>query len=402
MTSSQNARDQGATTNYVLVLILWVAGLTSAAQFSKISIIFDEFAAIYPNAGTQIGLMLSLISFMGILFGLYAGVLVSRLGLKRMLIAALLFGALMSLFQTMMPRFEIMLISRIIEGLSHLAIVVAAPTLIAKYSAPSHANITMTLWSTFFGVAFVFTTWLGLPLVEQAGIAALFFAHAVIMVTIALSLIILLPQDQSVDNTDKDKKSLSVQKIIAAHLEIYRSPFLSAPAFGWLSYTLTYVSLITVLPSQVPEAYRTLIVGFLPMFGIVTSLFCGLVILKYISAVRVVMASFIAASLILCLYFLNVSIIAITFAIFGLLGFVQSSSFSAVTQIIKDTESRAKANGAMAQMGNLGNTVGTPLLLIVLSHSGLAGMIIAVILFYLFGAAAHFVLERKRRKLSGG
>lgn len=400
-----DARANIAKTNYLIVFTLWVAGLTSAAQFAKISVAFDVFGEIYPEAGTQLGLLLSLISFMGIIFGLYAGVVVARVGFKRMLIFALLFGALMSLFQVAQPRFEIMLMSRLLEGLSHLAIVVAAPTLIAKFSAPKHVNMTLTLWSTFFGVAYALTTWLGLPLIANFGLAALFVAHAAIMTLIAAALIVLLPKDVATKphvEPKQNKSTFQTMDILKAHRDIYSSPFLSAPAIGWLCYTLTYVSLITVLPGQLPDENKGLIIGFLPLIGIVTSMLCGVILLKFVSAVHAVTASFVAASITLSTYFIGAPIILIIFISFALLGLVQSSSFSAVGQLIKSTEERAKANGAMAQMGNLGNTVGTPLLLLLLSYFGINGMILSVIIFYAAGASAHLWLEQKRRKLRGG
>lgn len=405
MSSSQHAPAAATKTHYVLVFILWVAGLTSAAQFAKISVAFDVFGEIYHDAGTYLGLLVSLISFMGIVFGLYAGVTVARFGFKRMLIFALLLGALISLFQIVQPRFEIMLISRLLEGLSHLAIVVAAPTLIAKFSAPNHVNITLTLWSTFFGVAYALTTWLGLPLMANFGLSALFIAHAAIMTLTAGALMVLLPKDVAAKpyvDPKQNKSTLQVMDIFRTHRDLYGSPFLSAPAIGWLCYTLTYVSLITVLPGQLPDDNKGLIIGFLPIIGIVTSMLCGAVLLKYVSAVHMVTASFVAASITLSTYFIGAPIILIIFISFGLLGLVQSSSFSAVGQLVKNTEERAKANGAMAQMGNLGNTVGTPLLLLLLTYFGIYGMILSVIIFYAAGAGAHLWLEQKRRKLRWG
>ena len=49
----------------------------------------------------------------------------------------------------------LMLLARVIEGASHLAIVVAAPSLITQLSQPRYVGAAMTLWSTFFGVSFV-------------------------------------------------------------------------------------------------------------------------------------------------------------------------------------------------------------------------------------------------------
>ena len=59
-----------------IILILWLAGLCAAAQFAKIGHILPELQVLYPNAGSLLGFLLSLISLVGALLGLIAGVLV--------------------------------------------------------------------------------------------------------------------------------------------------------------------------------------------------------------------------------------------------------------------------------------------------------------------------------------
>ena len=80
--------DQSKT-NWPLVWLLWAAGLGAAAQYGKISVIFDQLPRVYPDAGTSLGFAVSLVGFLGILLGVVAGVLVARIGYRRALIWAL-------------------------------------------------------------------------------------------------------------------------------------------------------------------------------------------------------------------------------------------------------------------------------------------------------------------------
>ncbi|MEO1313550.1 MAG: MFS transporter, partial [Pseudomonadota bacterium] len=143
----------------VLVLILWLVGLGAAAQFAKFAVPFGAVRLHYPHAGADIGWLLTLISALGAVLGMTAGVLVARIGLGRAVVMALLLGGGISLWQAMLPAFPIMVASRVIEGISHLFIVVAAPTLIAQVTSGRFRGIGMTLWSTFFGVSFAFVAW---------------------------------------------------------------------------------------------------------------------------------------------------------------------------------------------------------------------------------------------------
>jgi DHA1 family inner membrane transport protein len=47
-----------------------------------------------------------------------------------------------------------MMLSRVLEGLSHLAIVVVGPTAIAGLAPGRGQGAAMTLWSSFFGVTY--------------------------------------------------------------------------------------------------------------------------------------------------------------------------------------------------------------------------------------------------------
>jgi len=158
-----------------VILVLWFSGLCAAAQFAKIGLILPELQQLYPEAGSALGFLITLISLVGALLGLVAGIVVGVVGPRRILVHGLIFGSLISLIQSLDIPLIYLLVSRVFEGISHLAIVVAAPMLIAHHSSERMRSAAMTLWGTFFGVSFALTAWLGLPLVEKHGIHTLFF-----------------------------------------------------------------------------------------------------------------------------------------------------------------------------------------------------------------------------------
>lgn len=379
-----------------LVFVLWIAGLGAAAQFAKISVMFPNLRELYSEAGPEIGLLVSLIGFLGIGLGLFAGLIVARIGFRRLLLAALVLGALMSFYQATLPPFAMMLASRLVEGASHLVIVVAAPTLIAQLSSDRYRGLAMTLWSTFFGVAFALVAWIGIPLVDAYGLGSLFIAHAIVLLMSAAALAIWLPcgHRQQTGGT-----SLSLVGILHEHKMAYGSPFVAAPAIGWLFYTLTFVSLLTVAPDLVPPEDRAFVAGSMPLASIAAALFCGVVILPRISAVSTVVLGFALAICTIPFLWSGTGTSWACIVLFGVLGLVQGASFAAVPELNRDTENQARANGAVAQMGNLGNTLGTPLLLTLLAAYGLSGMIWGVIACYCIGIAAHVLLRKRRRTM---
>ncbi|MEP2946323.1 MAG: MFS transporter [Lentilitoribacter sp.] len=389
-------RSSSASTIFQ-ILTLWFIGLTAAMQFAKFSLTFGVLREAYPDAGASLGLIVSIIGLVGIIFGLWASTVVSRFGFKRLLICALILGAACSFYQSYLPELSAMLISRVIEGLSHLVIVVAAPTMISRFSPEKFTSATMTLWSTFFGVAFTITSWVGLPFQQAYGIDSFLQVHAAAMLTLAIIAYFTLPE---LEISAATSRSLKLSDLIKTHFDVYRSPYVSAPAFGWLFYTLTYVSLLTILPDLFTPETSAFYLGLLPIVSIGASMFCGVFLLTKFHAVSVAICGFIGAAISIALLMTGVQIEFIAISIFVMLGVIQSANFASIPALNKDVNDLANANGAVAQMGNLGNTTGTPILLSILVFSGMNGLILMITLTYLCGALAHFLLAKKRVALN--
>jgi predicted MFS family arabinose efflux permease len=305
---------------------------------------------------------------------------------------ALWAGAALSVFQATLPDLPLFLASRVLEGMSHLALVVAIPTLIAELSAPEDRPFTLTLWGTFFGVAFTVLVWGGIPFADRTGLTGLFLAHALWMAAMALILMAVLPRVQ----TEAAEGDLSLAGILRRHGTIYRSPRLSAPAIAWLSYTFTYVSLLTLLPPFIAPEWRALIVGGMPLVSIASSLTLGVLLLRRMSAVRVIMLGFGAAAAAALALALLPGDPLLCLALAAGLGLVQGAGFAAVPELNAEAQDRAQANGALAQTGNIGNTLGPPMLLAVVGAGGYPAMMIVAALILGAGILAQQALARRR------
>jgi MFS transporter, DHA1 family, inner membrane transport protein len=380
-------------TPYTLVLVLWLAGLCAAGQFAKISLIFPELQAIYPGYGMATGFLVTLISFVGVAFGLFAGMIVTQFGFRKPLLLSLLLGATLSALQATLPPFPVMLGSRLLEGISHLTIVVAAPTLLARLATNRDRPFVMTLWGTFFGVAFALFGFFGVPLAKQYGLPLLFIAHAVAMIMVCCALFLMLPRSEVSASAGE---RLTVSRLIKRHAECYRSPSISAPALGWLFYTLSFVSMLTVLPGLLPTGERLLAATLMSLAGIGVSVTFGIWLLNRITAVQIVKLGFTLSAVCVALMGLFPSQAWPAITLFAILGLVQGASFAAIPQLNPDDRSQAYANGAMAQMGNLGNLTGTVILLWMLDRFGQTGMILFGLACYGSGFAAHAWAERRR------
>ena len=379
-----------------LLALLLLAGMTAAGQFAKVSVIFPELGQVYPQAGATLGFLVSIISLTGVLTGLVAGMLVARLGMRRVVVGGLLLGAAMSGLQSLMPPMPVMLLTRAVEGISHIALVVALPTLIAQLSADRHRPYTMTFWGSYFGVTFALVAWAGAPLVRSHGPGVLFQFHAAAMLVLAAALALALPRGVVA-------RSLaplpSLREILANHPRIYASPFIAAPALGWFFYTLTFVALLTVLPPYLPDATRATLTFWMPIAGIIVSLTLGAQLLRHLPAVTIVLIGLGLAGVAVLLMWGWPGAFLPPVMLFGCLGLVQGASFTAIPQLNPDPADQALANGALAQMGNLGNLLGTPVLLMMTAPMGYDGAILFALLAYLGCAGVHLHAGARRRRM---
>ena len=383
-------------TNFALIIAIWAAGLGAAAQYAKISVIFDRLDAHYPDAGVALGFVVSIVGFVGIAMGVFAGVFVARIRYRRALLWAMWAGAVFSALQALMPPLPVLLALRAGEGLSHLIMVVAAPTLIAQLSADRHRGLTLTLWSTFFSVAFSLLVALGLPLVDAYGIPALFAAHAVWLAVFAVVLTFML-KPLNIPSPDTE---LTLRGLVNEHIAIYRSPFLAAPAMGWLFYTFCFLAILTVLPPFIAADQRVFVMGMMPLVSIGVSMTFGVVLLRFTTAVQVVQIGFLGAVLCMIWLYYAPGAPSACLALAGAFGLVQGASFASVPQLNKTAQTQARANGALVQTGNIGNTLGTPVMLAVVAASGYVGLVLITILGLTAGFFIHVWLSARRKTAS--
>lgn len=370
---------------FMTVLALYAAGLGAAGQFAKLSVPFDQLEAIYPDAGA--GFAVSLVSVMGVVLGLFVGLLVARLGFRRMLLWALVAGAAVAPLQALFPPLPVFLGLRLAEGIPHLIITVAAPTLMAELTPERWKGAVMTVWSTFFGVTFAIVALL------PGSIFGLILGHGAWLLAMAGILWVLLPEVPVRRNLPR----LTIGRILADHATCYSSARLAAPALGWLCYTLTYVSVLTVLPTQLAPDEAEWVTPILPIAGLAVSLTFGILLLRFVSPVVLVVTGFASAAA-LALILLARPDPWLVIALMSLLGLVQSGSFAAVPYLNPDMTDQAQANGAMGQMGNLGNALGTPLLLVLISMGGGSAVFAGLAAAYVVGAGLHLTLALQRRR----
>jgi MFS family permease len=264
----------------------------------------------------------------------------------RAILIALAISAGAGAAQAFLPPFPVLMALRVVEGAGHLVLVVAIPTLMAAIAAPRDRGLVMGLWATFFGVGFALAA-----LVVGADAGAVYGWHAGLAAAIGLILWRMLPRGVLAERRPMPR--------LADHLTIYRTPRLFAPALGHGIYAFAFLALVTYLPDALGAVW---LAPVLPVVGIAGSLVAG-ALARFIAPGALVvggfaaMAGLFAVALALPGWAAQVSVVAMLVS-----GIVAGGGFAAVPWLNGADADRALANGALAQLGNIGTFSGTPVL----------------------------------------
>jgi len=331
-------------TPWALIAVLYLTGLIAAGQFAKVSLTLGALAAEYP--GAPVAFAVSGVAVIGILFGVYAGGITASIGPRRAILAALSLSALAGAGQALLPPFPVLMGLRVVEGAGHLVLVVAIPTLMAALSAPKDRALVMGLWATFFGVGFA----LAAVLVGE-GAAPVYGVHAGLAALMGMILWAMLPRGVVAERRPLPR--------LSDHLVLYTTPRLFAPALGHGIYAFLFLALVTYLPTALGALW---LAAVLPLAGIAGSLATGplarlIAPAHLVSGGFLAMAAVFAAALALPGFAAPLSVLAMLVS-----GVVAGGGFAAVPWLNEADADRALANGALAQLGNIGTFSGTPVL----------------------------------------
>ena len=389
-------RAEPPQTNWALVALLWFSGVAAGLQFAKVSVAFDALAAHYGASPTLAGWLLSTVGVVGVVFGASAGLAVERIGFRRSLVLGLAAAAALSAFETLLPPVPLFLAARALEGASHLAIIVAAPSCLVHVVAPGRRTIVIGLWGTFFSVAFLVAGALGLPLLAAFGLSGLFAAHELAAAALALAVALFIPVDPpGPARTGKAAR----QGMIAAHVGVYSDMCSAIPALCFLCYTGMYLALQTLTPELAAPSDRLWLTAGMPAVSVVTTLLAGALAQFGISPFRLAASAFAATFALSLLLHLAVAIGApvapFGFVRMAFVSLLPGAVYPMIPLLCPTPPVQARAYGAIAQLGNVGSTLGPPLFAASMAAIGPHGLLVPALALCAGGAAIALWAERR-------
>ena len=151
----------------------------AAAQFGKVSLTLNEHAAVFDRSPTGVALFVSLVGLVGLFCGAAAGAIVAWLSPRTSLLIGLVLSAAVSLAQSFLPPAEVYAALRLLEGVPHLTLVVAAPPIMAMIATDRDRPVVMSIWAMFFGLSFALSALIVPALLEWGGLPLVLRAHGI-------------------------------------------------------------------------------------------------------------------------------------------------------------------------------------------------------------------------------
>ncbi len=262
-------------------------------------------------------------------------------------------------------------------------------------SSEEHQSIVMGLWSTFFGIAFSVTAWAGKPIIELYSVSGFFLIHAILLFVIFLILFF------SIRKLDVPRNKNNKISFLTAHIKVYSNWRTLSPGVLFFFHTFMYIALFTFLPrlSQ-NENTKDLLLVVLPLISIIGTMIAGIISQYFVSPSKLSVVAYISLLILIFVIKLsfnnNMLFVAASMVLILFSGIIQGLVFSLIPNISRTIEDQTNANGAVAQMGNLGSTLGSPIFSYFITF-GRDSIIYIVMLFSLLGAISGMFITKKMK-----
>lgn len=354
-------------TRWGLVALIFCGGLLAAAQFGKITLTLPQVAATFGRPVTAVAFLVSLVGVIGLICGPMAGGIAAGFGIGRTFLAGLILGGSMSLVQALLPPLWLFSASRAVEGVAHLALIVAGPPLMAGAASDRDRPLVMGLWAVFFGASLALSAQVFPGLLSRGGLPLLFALHGALLLTLAAILWRVIP---------RPPRAPIPLNPVAVHRAIYSSIRYMAPALGFVCYTFLFIAGIAFLPEVLG---RPSLATVLPVATLLSTL-AGGALCRWLAPHHVGAAGYAGTGLGALGMALGLPLsVELCFLLMGL---IPGASFASIPAWNASPGDRARATGAIAQLGNLGTVTGTPVFALVFAGGGLTGLL------WLIGGAA--------------
>jgi len=368
------SRPDVASTRWGIVLLSIAAGMVAATYMGKAP---PALPALRDEIGlglVQAGWVVSLFNLTGGVLGIIAGSFGDSVGSRRVVVGGLLVLAVGSLIGAAASSPLLLLVSRALEGLGFIAVVVTTPGLIVAATRPADLRLALGAWSTYMPAGSALMMVLAPLLLGLVGWRGMWVAVAVLAALWALLIVWRVPADPP-SHLRADGASMwrNVQRTATRP-----GPWLLATVFG--CYTIQWVSLMVWLPTFLIEqrgvglGTASLLTALVVVCNVPGNLFGGWLLHRHLPRWRLLAISGIGMSLCMAGIFSTALSdelrygLCLVFSCFG--GMLPAAVLSGAPVVAPTPAQIATTNGLLIQGSNVGQVVGPPTAALLVTLTG--------------------------------
>lgn len=143
------AEAASCPTRWSVVAVAVCAGIIGGFHIGKVPPALPIIRAELDASLVAGGWIMSMFAMTAAIIGAFTGMLADRVGHRRLMLWGVAICSLGSLLGAAAPNPTMMLVTRFIEGIGFVSIIVSAPALIVQATAPHKRNLTIGLWSVY-------------------------------------------------------------------------------------------------------------------------------------------------------------------------------------------------------------------------------------------------------------
>jgi MFS transporter, DHA1 family, inner membrane transport protein len=399
-----------AKTHPAWIALLYLAGVLAACQYAKIPHMLTDLLTQRSFSNLQQAVILSLIGAAGVIAGTFAGAAVTAIGLRRSLVLGLMLGMVGALLPLAMVSYELILLARLVESISHMAIVVTVPTLMLALCSPHQRPRIMALWSAYFTVTFIAVALVAPKIIALAGWRGMAGLHALMLLIVGLAMLWLpTKEDQGAASEMPLATPVTLSGLWNSQIRLLGQRRLLVIPATFFGYTLLFVALVSALPRQLAPAAAShshalalsasewaMALPCAALLGTGSSMLALRLGMRAFQLVSLSAAGLALAAFGLVFFAWGGFVMSLTtLATFVFLGLLPAGVVGSIPSLFPPGEPDiALVNGGLVQFGNLGNFVGSPILAWAVMYFGRPGFGMYLLVGALIVALGLFFLRR--------
>ena len=180
VTSTDGPARRGllASGSWGSILVVYLFGVLGASTVSKVIPLAADFSRRFGTTPADFGWLVSTIALPAVLLAIPSGLLVDRLGPRRVMHGAVVFGIAANLLYYGASSFGLMQVARVLEGTAIVHLYTAVPAFLMGTCTGPRRGAALSVWATYMPTGTAVGLLLAGSFAGQDGWRGLFLVHA--------------------------------------------------------------------------------------------------------------------------------------------------------------------------------------------------------------------------------